>query len=356
MSKTSPSTTTTTPSETTTVMTSPPPREEKTGSAPGPRSRGASPRRGRRRRRASKPGWRGRDRVLARRCVGHQRGDHDRAALRHPPQPVVALLHAELGGTARVEVRIDEQDRACHQERQRGLDRGRVEEVVDPGAEHDGHLDAHGTDHRPGHRADAGDGHGEEDGEAGLGLVGSGHHVLLGVGEEHPGQAGDPARDGERRQPGARRVDGEGGGGALVVAQGDQHPAGPVPAEGEGCHHDQGQEHETDVVEGPVRRQIDPAVQHGAAEVRGQARRQDVLADPVVPVEDVVRHGVAEGKSRDGEIEALDAQRRQADDHGGDDPGEDADAQARRRSRCCGWRRGPRRRRPRRPRGRIGPG
>ena len=182
------------------------------------------------------------------------------------------LLHAELGRPARVEVGVDEQDRARQQERQRGLDRGRVEQVVDPWAEHDRHLDAHGTHHRPRHRADAGDGHGEEDGEAGLRLVGPGHDVLLGVGEEHPGQAGDPARDGERRQPGARRVDGEGRRGALVVAQGDQHPAGPVPAEGEGRHHDQRQEHEADVVEGPVPRQVDPAVQHGAAEVRGQAR------------------------------------------------------------------------------------
>ena len=46
-----------------------------------------------------------------------------------------------------------------------------------------------------------------------------------------------------------------------------------------------------------------------------------------MPVEDVVRHGVAEGQGRDGEIEALDAQRRQADDHRRDDSGEDADAQ-----------------------------
>src|SRR5438445_12313330 len=59
----------------------------------------------------------------------------------------------------------------------------------------------------------------------------------------------------------------------------------------------------------------------------GQAGREDVFADEVMLVEDVVLHGVSEAEGGDCQIQALDADGWQADDDGGYHSGCDPDGQ-----------------------------
>src|SRR5205085_12041162 len=114
-------------------------------------------------------------------------------------------------------------------------------------------------------------------------------------GEEHTGEAGDGARHGEGGQTGAGDVDSEGGRCARVVASGDEDTSAPVAPERPGGQQHDGEEGQTQVVVGTVAVGAQTLPEHRSRDARRLAPREDVLADPVLALEEVELHGRAEG-------------------------------------------------------------
>ena len=176
-----------------------------------------------------------------------------------------------------------------------------------------------GAEERAGQRGEPADDDEDEHLEAGEHPEGGAVDRLLLVGEQRPRDRGDEAADREGGEPRAGGARPHRLGRGEVVAHRDEGAAGVAGAQGTRAEPGEREAAEADVVEGRVPADVDGAVEDRPADGDVEPGQQP---GGVLPVEHEVLHGDREGEGHHREKEALDAQRRQADEQRGDGAGE----------------------------------
>ena len=140
------------------------------------------------------------------------------------------------------------------------IDSGKMlRKYVDP-------LDEDGAEDRAGDGPEPADDRHDEHLEAALDAVGLDAEHLLVVDEDRPGEGGDEARDREGGELGAHRVHAVGLGGALVLADRDQHAAGSAASQAAHGNDREQKAREGEVVEASLGGERDAAEQQRALE------------------------------------------------------------------------------------------